>query len=147
MLQFEGTEDLSRPLSEVWPELSEAGRLVEFVPDRESLRSAGADEAECVVKPGFSFMSGTLDMTIRVLERKPQDEARVLFHSKGIGATSDVEVLIRLEPHGDGTRVRWNAEVKQLTGLLKLLPQGLIRAAARKVVNDVWAGVRTRMAS
>src|SRR4051812_46456782 len=126
MLQFEGSEELPRPPGEAWAHLSDASRLAEFVPDRESVTSAAADEATCTVRPAFSFMSGTLEMTVRVLERKPESEARVGFHSKGVGATSDVEVHFRLEPLGEGTRVRWKAEVKQLTGLLKLAPQGLV---------------------
>lgn len=145
MLQFEGTEDLPRPQNEVWPELSDAVRLAEFVPDRESVVSANQDETVCVVRPGFSFVRGTLEMTVRVLERNPDAEARVGFHSKGVGATSDVEVRFRLEANGEGTRVHWTAEVKQLTGLLKLAPQGLVRGAAQKVVRDVWANVAAKL--
>jgi carbon monoxide dehydrogenase subunit G len=145
MLQFEGTEDLPRSPSDVWPQLNDAGRLAEFIPDRESLKSAAADEAVCVVHPGFSFVRGTLEMTIRVLERKPESEARVNFHSKGVGATSDVEVSFRLEPLGEGTRVHWKAEVKQMTGLLRFAPQGLVRGAAQKVVRDIWTNVRAKL--
>src|SRR5262245_8857319 len=134
MLQFEGTEDLPRPQSEVWQQLNDAGCLAEFIPDRDSVKSATADEVVCIVRPGFSFGRGTLEMTIRVLERTPESEARVNFHSKGVGATSDVEVRFRLEPLAEGCRVHWIAEVKQLTGLLKLVPQGLVRGAAQKIV-------------
>ena len=35
----------------------------------------------------------------------------------------------------------WRAEVKSLGGLLKMVPSGLIRGAAQKVIEDVWNGV------
>lgn len=148
MLQFQGTEDLPRPPKEVWAQLSEADRLVEFVPDRESVKSAASDEAVCIVHPSLGFMRGNLEMTVRVLERQPENAVRVNFHSKGVGASSDVEVAIRLEPLGElATRVQWTAEVKQLTGLLRMVPQGLVRGAAQKVVGEVWTNVRAKLGS
>jgi len=47
--------------------------------------------------------------------------------------------------HETGTRVRWVAEVTHLGGLLKLVPQGLVRGAAEKVINDVWAVIEKRI--
>jgi hypothetical protein len=35
--------------------------------------------------------------------------------------------------------------VTELGGLLKLVPHGLIQAAAQKVIADVWASIRQRL--
>jgi len=42
--------------------------------------------------------------------------------------------------------VSWTAEVTQLGGLLKMVPAGLIRGAAHKVIEDVWDGVAKKLA-
>jgi carbon monoxide dehydrogenase subunit G len=56
-----------------------------------------------------------------------------------------VEAVLRLTPEGDGTRVAWTADVKSLGGLLKALPQGLLKASAQKVIGDIWAAVEAKL--
>jgi carbon monoxide dehydrogenase subunit G len=43
--------------------------------------------------------------------------------------------------------VQWRSEVKSLGGLLKMVPSGLIRGAAQKVIEDGWAGVAQKLAT
>ena len=52
---------------------------------------------------------------------------------------------MHLAPEGTGTRVHWKADIQQLGGLLKAAPQGLIRAAAEKVIHDVWTHIERKM--
>ncbi len=70
---------------------------------------------------------------------------RLALASKGIGTSSEVEATVSLSPQQTGTRLQWVAEVKSLGGLLKAVPQGLIRGAAQKVVNDAWTAVENRL--
>jgi carbon monoxide dehydrogenase subunit G len=72
-----------------------------------------------------------------------QEPASLKFSqkSKGIGSSSEVETALDLSPCEQGTKVAWRAEVKSLGGLLKMVPSGLIRGAAQKVIEDVWNGV------
>jgi carbon monoxide dehydrogenase subunit G len=65
--------------------------------------------------------------------------------SKGIGSSSEVETALTLTPHEQGTKIRWTADVKSLGGLLKMVPTGLIRGAANKVIEDTWTGVTTKL--
>src|SRR5713101_131833 len=96
-------------------------------------------------RPGFAFVRGTLELTVEVVEVTAGAASRLLVHTKGIGSTSDVETILTLAPQGDGTRVHWTAEVQTLGGLLKAIPQGLIKAAAQKVVADALAAVEGNM--
>jgi carbon monoxide dehydrogenase subunit G len=138
MLRFEGDRDFPQAPGELFARLSDAGFLVQCVPDVESVSSQEADRAVMVLRPGFSFVRGTLDVTLQVVDAVAPTSARVLLHSKGIGSTSDVEATLALAPAEAGTRVHWTAEVKSLGGLLKLVPAGLVRGAAEKVINDAW---------
>jgi carbon monoxide dehydrogenase subunit G len=70
---------------------------------------------------------------------------RLGLQSKGVGSTSEVEVALALAPAGGGTRAHWVADVKSLGGLLKAVPQGLLRGAAEKVIQDVLAQVAARI--
>ncbi len=146
MLHFEGDKDLTQPPPEVWGRLSDARFLVGCIPGTESVASAEADAAVCVIRPGFSFVRGTLEISVRVTERVEPTAVRFLVHSKGIGSSSNVEAALALAPRDGGTRVHWTADVKELGGLLKAVPQGLIKASAHKVITDVWAGIEQRLA-
>ena len=147
MLRFDGDKDFALAPTDLWAKLTDARFLVQCIPDVESVTRAEADHAELVVRPGLAFVRGTLEVTLQVVDAVAPTAARLLLHSKGIGATSDVEAALTLAPQGDGTRVHWVAEVKALTGLLKLVPAGLIRGAAQKVVNDLWNSVEAKLAA
>jgi carbon monoxide dehydrogenase subunit G len=144
MTRFEGDRDFATPLPELFAKLTDVPFLVECVPDVETVRAADADRAELVLRPGFAFVRGTLDVTMRVVE-KAEPNARVQLMSKGIGSSSEVEATLALTPTEAGTRVHWAAEVKSLGGLLKMVPAGLIRGAAEKVINDAWDRVAAKL--
>ena len=144
MLHFEGDTDLAPGPAELSAQLGDARFLVQCVPGVEKVTLAEADRAVCTLRPGFSFVRGTLDVTLSVVERN-EEHTRVTIHSKGVGTTSDLEVVLRYAPHDAGTRVHWSADVSQLGGLLKAVPQGLIKGAAQKVVAEAWANARTKL--
>jgi carbon monoxide dehydrogenase subunit G len=145
MLHFEGDKDLTAPVSDVCAKLSDAGFLVECIPGVESVSQAQAKQALCVIRPGFSFVRGTLEVTLRVMEAVPATSTRLAIHSKGIGTTSDVDVVLTYASQDSTTRVNWVADITQLGGLLKAVPQGLIKGAAQKVIAEVWAAVEARI--
>jgi carbon monoxide dehydrogenase subunit G len=53
--------------------------------------------------------------------------------------------VVTLTPKDTGTHVHWKAEIKNLGGLLKAIPSGLIRGAAQKISADVWAEIEKRL--
>jgi carbon monoxide dehydrogenase subunit G len=145
MLHFEGSRAFSQPVAEVWSKLSDARFLVQCIPGVEAVTVAEPDQAACRLRPGFAFVRGTLDLTLRIVDVVAEKSARLELHSQGIGSTSDVEATLNLEPQGDGTQLQWTADIKQLGGLLKAVPSGLVQAAAQKVIGDAWAAVAARM--
>jgi carbon monoxide dehydrogenase subunit G len=146
MVRFEGEKFFSQPVVELWAKLSDAHFLVQCIPDVESVTEVAADRARLVLRPGFSFVRGTLETTLHVVDAVAPESARYRIANKGIGSSADVEATITLIPQGTGTRVHWTAEIKALGGLLKMVPSGLIRGAAQKVVQDTWNAVEAKLA-
>jgi uncharacterized protein len=146
MQPFEGERIFSLPPDRLWPKLRDAAFLAECVPDATPLAGATRDTAACTVRPGFSFMRGSLDVTIAVIGGQEPTSINYSQKSKGIGSSSEVETALTLTPCAEGTTVRWRSEVKSLGGLLKMVPGGLIRAAAQKVIEDGWKGVAEKLA-
>src|SRR5581483_1568715 len=98
MLHFEGDNDFPQPPSEIRARLSDARFLVECIPGVESLREASPTRAVCILRPGFSFVRGTLEITLQVSDAVADASLRVLAHSKGIGSSNDVETTLTLSP-------------------------------------------------
>src|SRR5262249_54755487 len=146
MLRFEGVRDFPRHApAELWAKLSDARFLAQCIPDVHEVKQLAPEQAVCTLRPGFAFVRGTLELTLRVAEAAAPSSVRLALESKGIGTSSEVEVALALAAQEAGSRVQWAAEVKNLGGLLKAVPQGLIRGAAQKVVNDAWAAVEARL--
>jgi carbon monoxide dehydrogenase subunit G len=141
MLHFEGERDLPGLPAELWAKLRDARFLVRCIPGAESVKESDRDHAVCTIRPGLSFVKGTLETVLRVAEAVEPSALKLLLQSKGIGASSDVETSLNFAERDGKTVLRWAADVKNLTGLLKFIPQGLIRGAAEKVINDVWTSL------
>jgi carbon monoxide dehydrogenase subunit G len=147
MLRFEGNRDFQQPLAELFARLTDTRFLVDCIPDVESVKGLEADRAELVLRPGFSFVRGTLDVSLQIVEKNAPTSARIALHSKGIGSTSEVEATLMLVSQEAGTRAHWTAEVKSLGGLLKMVPSGLIRGAAEKVIEQAWDRISAALAA
>jgi carbon monoxide dehydrogenase subunit G len=144
MIHFDGTESYPVPPAALYPKLSDAGYLATCLPDA-AVSAATPDKAEWKLKPKLSFLTGSLDTTVAVTGRIPNESASFRVLGKAIGASSTVDAVLTLKPSGSGTDVYWSADIVELTGLLKMVPKGLIQSAAQKVIADVWAALRTRL--
>ena len=145
-MQFEGEQEFALAPKEVFAKLSDARFLVECIPGRESVSRSDQQEAVCTQRPGFAFVRGTLELTIKVVEATPDSTIKYSQHGKGIGSSSNVDTVVTLAPKGSGTHVHWKANV-EMGGLLKMVPAGLIRGAAQKTIADVWLEVGKRLQS
>ncbi|MCS7045595.1 MAG: SRPBCC domain-containing protein [Gemmataceae bacterium] len=147
VLRFDGERTLPLPPAQLWPRLRDAAFLVRCIPEAEVLGQPTRDQAQCRVRPGFSFVRGHLDVTVTVLDSAEPASVRFSLFSKGVGSSAEVEAALTLLDHDGRTRVCWTAAIKSLGGLLKLTPSGLIRGAAQKVIDDIWHGVEARLAT
>lgn len=145
MMQFDGDQAFSLSPAELFAKLRDARFLLDCVPDVEEVTLSDLDSAVFRIKPGFSFVRGSLDITLKVMEATDPTSIRYLVHGKGIGASNDVEAALAISANGSGASVRWTAEVKNLTGLLKMVPKGLIKASAQKVILDMWGIIGSKL--
>jgi carbon monoxide dehydrogenase subunit G len=144
-LRFEGDRTFAMPPDRLWPRLRDAAFLVHCIPDATVQGQAERDRAQCTVRPGFSFVRGVLEVTLQIVDAHEPTSVKFKLLSKGVGSSSDVECELALAAHDAGSQVHWIAEVKQLGGLLKMAPSGLVRGAAQKVIEDVWTGIAARL--
>jgi carbon monoxide dehydrogenase subunit G len=145
MLHFEGDKDIDQPAANVLAKLSDARFVVQCIPDVESVSKAEPALAVCVLRPGFAFVRGTLEVNLQVTDLRDNGEIHYQVRSKGIGSSSTVAAVLTLAAGESVTRIHWQADVQELGGLLKAVPRGLIQAAAQKVIADVWTAVAEKL--
>ena len=145
MLRIGGEEAFDRSPEELWCSLSNPQFLCPCFPGVDRIVRADDRTAAVIVRPGFSFVRGTLEVAFEFTERQPPSDAKIVVLIKGIGSSAELETRMHLMPSGGGATVTWTAEVRELGGLLKAVSQGLLQAAAQKVANDTWTAVRKRL--
>ena len=145
MIHFEGVQTFPLPVAEVATKLSDAGFLANCVPDAE-VTEAAPDRAVGKVKPKLSFLTGALTLEAVAAGREPGKSVAYEVTSKVIGASSTVKTALEFKAaEGGGTAVHWTGDLVAVTGLLKMVPKGLLEGAAKKVIEDVWAAVGARL--
>lgn len=144
MIHFEGTESFPHPPAVVQAQLGDAGWVARCVPDAE-VTHAEADRSAWRVKPKLAFVAGTLDTEATITSRS-DNAVRYRITGKGVGASSTVDAALTFRPTDDGgTAIDWTGDITELSGLLKMVPKGLIQSAASKVIADVWTAVRGKL--
>lgn len=146
MIHFEGHESFPRSPAELFPLLSDAAWLARTVPEA-AITDATADRAVWDLKPKLNFLTGTLQTTLAVSERVPNDRVTFKVTGKAVGSGSTVVTALTLTPRDDGTAIHWTGEITELNGLLKMVPKPLIQAAAQKIIAELWTAIRTKVES
>ena len=141
MMQLSGEEHFGQKQTEIWARLTDAEFLARCLPGLERVESDESAFLVCRVRPGLSFLKGTIKVTLEAYGRQPPDSLCVRVCSKGIGSSAMVETSVELSADG-GTRISWRAEIVELGGLLKPVSRSLIQAAAGKIIADGWGGFR-----
>ncbi|MCS6977520.1 MAG: SRPBCC domain-containing protein [Gemmatales bacterium] len=149
MLVLQGDRSFARPRDVVWTRLTDLGFLVKCLPDVARLEEVGPKTAKAVVRPGFSFVRGELQLTLERQADPAPFTACYLARTKGVGTSTEVLATLALaeDPAQAGTtRMAWQVEIRELGGLLKAVPRGLIQAGAQKVVADLLSGIERELA-
>jgi carbon monoxide dehydrogenase subunit G len=145
MIHFEGDKSFSLPVAQATARLSDAGFLANCLPDAQ-VSEAAPEKAVWKLKPKLSFITGSLNVEMTRTEQVPGQSVGFKVFAKAIGAASTVLThLTFAEGESGGTKVHWTGDLTEVTGLLKIVPKGLIEGSARKVIEDVWEAVAARL--
>src|SRR5262245_13558432 len=146
MIHFEGDKSFPLTVAEVAAKLSDAGFLVNCLPDVQ-VSEATPDKAAWKLKPRLSFLTGSLNVEMTTTAREAGKSVAFKVFAKAMCASSIVVTNLNFKEAEGGTAVHWTGDLEQVTGLLKVVPKGLLQGAAQKVIDDVWAAVSAKLAA
>jgi len=142
---FGGEERFAAEPARLFDALSNLDVLAANIPNLISAEKVDERTLKCAVKPGSSFLRGTLKLTITLTERNPPVVAAMSIVAQGIGASMQVASRMQITPEGTGSRLNWQADVERVTGLLASVPSGLVKAAADQTIRHAWEQVREKL--
>jgi carbon monoxide dehydrogenase subunit G len=142
---FGGEERFTADAPTVYAALTDLDTLAASIPDLVSTERVDDRTLKAVVRPGFSFLRGTLRLTLELERDDGKRGAVVRTAAEGIGVGMKVEATMSVEPDGTGSKVRWQARVPELRGLVTAVGPSLIKAAADRTVRDAWDRFRQRV--
>jgi carbon monoxide dehydrogenase subunit G len=146
-LSFSGEEHFDVPPAQLFATLTDLGALPSIIPNLESSQRVDERTLKCVVKPGFSFLRGTLNLTIALGELAPPESAVMQVTADGIGAHLVIDSQLKIAAEGTDSRLNWSATVTELKGLVATISRPLIAAAADQVIRHAWQRVRESLAT
>lgn len=144
-LQFGGEERFAAPPEKVYALLTDLDGLGASIPDLVSAERVDERTLACTVRPGFSFLRGTMKLKITLDELTPPSQATLKIDSQGIGVAMKVVSQMTLEPDAAGTKLTWNAAVPEMKGLVATVSPGLVKAAADQVIRHGWKQMHERL--
>jgi carbon monoxide dehydrogenase subunit G len=144
-IEFGGEEQFASTPEKLYALLTDLDAMRHTIPDLVSAEMVDPDTMKCVVRPGFSFLRGTMRLTIALVDREPPTSATMRVAAQGIGVGMTVASRLNIEPVGAGSLLRWTASVEELKGLIAAVSPGLITAAADQVIKHAWNEVRKKL--
>ena len=144
-LEFGGREVLGAPPERVFAVLTDLDGLPRIIPDVQSSARHDENALTCVVRPGFSFLRGTLSLTITAQDMRPPERADMRTVAKGIGTQITIVSKLKIVADGSGSQLNWQAEITELKGLVAAVSTALVKAAADQVIRQTWANMRKEL--
>jgi carbon monoxide dehydrogenase subunit G len=146
-ITFGGEEHFAATPERVFALLTDLDALARLMPDLVSAKRIDDRTLECVVRPGVSFLRGTLRLNIRLVDLKAPESAAMHMSAQGIGTKIGVESTLSLRSEPAGTRLEWSSKVVELSGLVATISRGLIVAAAGQQIREMWQRIQAELAN
>jgi carbon monoxide dehydrogenase subunit G len=143
--EFGGQERFAAAPETLYTLLTDLDAMASTIPDLVSSEKVDPRTLKCVVRPGFSFLRGTMKLTIALDQCQQPESAAMRVAAQGIGVSMNVSAELKISAEGTGSRLNWTAKIDERKGLIAAVSPGLIQAAADQVIRHAWSQVRRQL--
>jgi len=148
-MEIKNEFDVPAPIDDVWRYLLDVDKVAPCMPGAQLTETIDDHNWKGRVNMKFGPVALTFAGTVTMQDR---DDAahRVVLHASGMEqrgkGAANATVTSNLEPEGDGTKVRMQADVT-LTGAVAQLSRGLLPDVSAKLTQQFANCLRTNMAA
>jgi carbon monoxide dehydrogenase subunit G len=135
-MRVEGTRSFTASRQTVWAVLNDPAQMAELMPGVESFDVQDDRHWQANVKVPLGL--GGLRMSIKFEKMEEQELEFAKLHAKGtgVGALMDMQTAFHLSEEGEGTAMRWEADVK-IAGPVGSMGQRVLQPIVNQQVKNV----------
>ena len=146
-MQLSGSESFHASMTDLWSHLVDMKFMASVIPNVDRIDQVDEDYFTCRVRPSLSFFSGKIALRFDICSREPPHRLLVSVVGKGIGGSVTVDIELCLEEEGQGAWILWNGTLSRKEGLFRPIGDGLISAAATRIIDELWAAFRAALSN
>lgn len=143
-IKLGGEFEVKRSVEEVYDFLTDPNRFGPLLPDFENLTVHDASHFNIRVKVGISYIKGTADMNLKLVESERPQHAMYKGEGKAAGGNVSISAGFTLTPRNGGTKVSWQGEA-QVFGRLTSVAGGLLEPLGKKNVQKLIDALQAAM--
>ena len=134
-MKVEGTKELSASRETVWQVLNDPAQMAKLMPGVEGFEIK--DDRHWQAKVKIPLGLGGLRMTVdfEKLEEREPEFAQLNAKGNGVGAIMNMQTQFHLSESGDGTSMRWEADVK-IAGPVGAMGQRVLQPIVNQQVGN-----------
>ena len=135
-MKVEGVKEFDAPAQVVWDVLMDPERMAQLLPGVESFEVQDADHWSAAVKVPLGMGGLKLKFKFEQLETRPIEYAKLSSKGQGVGAIVNMVTEFHLEPAGERTSMRWEADVR-VAGPIGSMGQRVFQPIVNQQVTSV----------
>jgi carbon monoxide dehydrogenase subunit G len=144
-MHYQGSFEVSASPEKVYAFVTDPKKITTIFPDASDIRVVDENNFSAKVKVGMSFIRGTLDVKMNMVEKKPGEFAKLKARGTGMSSSVDLESSFTLEGgKAGGTVISWVADAK-ISGMMASVGSRLMDSAAEKYVTQIVTALKKKL--
>jgi uncharacterized protein len=146
-LQYSGQEKIPTSKDAVWAFVTDLEKVGWCLPDVEAVTLRDAAHLEAVVRVGVGPVRGKFKLDLELQPDAAANTMSMRVTGGGFGSAVDLTAGAAIADAGDGTTtLDWKGEA-QVRGPVATVGGRVLDAQARKLIEQTFANVRTRLST
>ena len=143
-MKVEGTRTFDAPRQTVWDVLNDPAQMAKLMPGVDSFEVQ--DDRHWTAKVKVPLGLGAMPMTINFekTEERPIEYAALNAKGQGVGAMMNLETRFHLSDAGQGTEMKWEADVK-IAGPVGSMGQRVLQPIVNQQVGNVLGALEKQV--
>jgi len=139
-VKVEGTRVFAAPRDTVWEVLNDPAQMAKTMPGVESFDIQDDRHWRANVKIPLGLGGLRMSIDFEKTEERPPEFARLAAKGNGVGAIMNMVTAFNLAESGEGTEMKWEADVK-IAGPVGSMGQRVLQPIVNQQVNGVLSAL------
>jgi carbon monoxide dehydrogenase subunit G len=143
-MKVDGTKRFDARRETVWTVLNDPSRMAKLLPGIESFDVQDDRHWSAKVKVPLGLGALPLSFEFEKIQERPPEYARLNAQGNGVGAIVKMDTQFHLDADGDGTEMRWEADVG-IAGPVGSMGQRVLQPIVNQQVGNVLSALEQQV--